>query len=279
MKETVKIELQEEFAPFLSPREQERIHQKYEGRPFIDLMADLQSNVGDAVLFIMDKYDPLLNKIYTKFKEFAKMKTKQFGDYRTIIDLQEWKNEVFLYLSGAGLNQPFYEPFMARLEGKDDQTLWKHFTIVLGFYLKNYFRKLVTTQMKGLPKGAITMERPGVTAQASMAAYIPKKPVKTDLPTENEALQFLFEKYQLLLKDYAEKYTRAGKTMYRAVSLRAKGKTAYEIADILGISPSGVWKSLARAKEKWLKFLNAHKTGVTPKKLEKKVSDETPIEE
>jgi hypothetical protein len=279
MKETVnKIELQEEFAPFLSPREQERVRQKYEDRPFTDLMADLQSNVGDAVLFVMDKYNPLLNKIYTKFKEFARMKTKKFGDYRTVMDLQEWKNDVFLYLSGAGITQPFYEPFMTRLKGKDDLTLWKHFTLVLGFYLKNYFRKLITNQMKELPKGTVTMERPGVIAQASMAVEPPKKIIKTDLPTENDALQSIFEKYLVLLKIYADNHSRPGKTMYKVVILRVKGKTAYEIADIIGITPSGVWKSLSRAKNKWLKFLNAHKTtGILPKKLEKKVYYETPI--
>jgi len=276
-KKVEKMKVQERFEPFLAPYEQTKVRSKYAEKPFMELFKDLKGNVNDAILFIMDKYDPLLNSLYVgnKIKIRDYLKSQERGGMESLLPLEDWKNEVYIYLSGAGVTQPFYDKYTVVMDNPTEEYLWKNFSVYLKYSLRDYFYKLIRKQIKQIPQ--LTLNKPESEGGSEKIVNIPARP-------DDEIIYKLFEKYLFLLKTYSQKYKRRGRLMYRAIALRTRGVSAKKIAKIAKVTPSAVWKAIAKAKKKWLKFLDAHKiTGETPEelpeKLEKEYPHDSPIKE
>lgn len=265
-----------EYSPFLASYEQNRVRNKYQNSSFQEIFDDIKVNNNDAILFIMDKYDPLLNSIYTKYK----MSPAGKGEYSGSLSVNDWKNEVYLYLSGAGNNRPFYDKFSARLNDAPDDYKWKSFGYYLKHYLANYFNKLINQQNKQIGKETATLNKAVPNSSGNFITHkidqitSPKyaaDEIAKEKPLSNDTLNLLLDKFMLLLKDYADKNMAKGRIMYKTLSLRTSGKTPQEIADLTKIPIATVYKSVLRGRRKWLKFVAAHKrTGEIPNKLEKK---------
>jgi len=277
-----KLEEKIEYAPFLAPYEQSRVRSKYEKVPFTQLLEDLKNNTNDAILFIMDKYDPLLNSIYTVYKMKTASQTAGYnGDFSSLLSVEDWKNEAYLYLSGAGTSRPFFPKFVPQMQEPTEEYMWKSFSMYLKHYLTSYFYKILRHQSTQAPSGMTTLNKPSAPDIAYSDVH-PEEDEKREIPTDNEILKQLFEKYLFLLKNYTQKHGRWGKLMYQAIMLRTTGKSFHEIKEITGKTYNAVYKAVSRAKEKWLKFLNAHKSsGKAPEQLEKKEQniDITPVQE
>jgi len=288
----------ENYSSFLNTSEKARVTSKYGNTPFQEIFDALKSNSSDAILYIMNKYDPLLNTIYKKHKLYSMGKG---GDYSNLFPIEDWKNEVFLYLSGAGKSKPFFDKFNPKVEDPSEEIMWKTFGYYLKNYLDSYFRKLVTAQKRQFGGQNMTSLDSSIDQDIDAEENSPgrdvsspteREPSLASVPdsgksekafikslTDSEMIALLFDKYLFLLKEYSNKYQSKGKRIYQVTALRAQGKSFKTIAKILEVHLSTVYKALDRGKEKWLKFLNAHKeTGVAPAKVEKKETNAAPIQ-
>jgi hypothetical protein len=283
------LEEKEIMSPFLAPAEKNRVQAKYKDKLFLEVFEDVKANNNDAILFVMDKYEPLMNSIYSKYQRDIAATS---GDFSQSLSPEDWKNEVYLYLSGAGSSRPFYHRFSPKVENPSNENLWSTFGYYMKHYLKYYFDRLVrfqgqqishkTTSLNqptyfgGTEEGDSTEKLNQIMAPGTEPSPTEEKPSLTD----NEALRQLFEKYLFLMKKWAEQHKKWNRMPYQVMALRSKGKSIEEIIAIVKKSRATVYKALAKAKTKWLKFLDAHKvTGKTPEELpEKKVIDAIPVE-
>jgi hypothetical protein len=262
-----------EFTPFLREFEKTKIMSKYDEAPFDELFKDLKDKNNDALLYIMNKYEPLIESLYTAYWRSQPNAVQFIG-----LPPDDWKNEVFMYLSGAGNSPVFYDKFKSKTGVDNEQDLWTSFNYYMKNYLMAYLRKLTRAHSnKNALSTSQSLNSPLKTGSEDSSDLLStiaapereEKPddVLTDY-TDNDTLIKIFNKFLGLLKDYSERYKTKGRMMYLVTSLKAKGKSSKEIIALTGLKMSGVLKSLYRSKLKWVAYLNAHKDGAAPRKLE-----------
>jgi hypothetical protein len=272
------------FTPFLAPHDKSRVQAKYENASFDELFEGLKRYDNDAILYIMDKYDPLLNSIHTKFSNTM----GQGREYSQSMSIEDWKNEVYMYLSGAGSSQPFFNKFVPQMPNPTEEYKWKSFSMYLKHYLVGYFKMIFRQQNQQMMK-ATSLNKPAYSSEEGDApdaisqVAAPEINVKEpeikksgEVDLTQETLNQWLENFLLLLKDFSKKHKYKGKMMYICLSLRTKGKSFDEIAKITGVTKSSVYKGLQRARGKWEKYLKARKAG-KPGKVEKKTQSGIPV--
>jgi DNA-directed RNA polymerase specialized sigma24 family protein len=172
-----------------------------------------------------------------------------------------------MYLLGAGSSRTFYHVLEPKLLGKQNKDQWGLFGYYLKHYLMSYFRNLVRKAQKTFPKATISSDVPDY--QPTVVSVNQNQEVdnyssvniepESDQIEGHEALQNLFDRFLLSLKSKAAKNKSRGVTLYRILSLRTQQKSVKEIAGILGITISTVYKTLQAGKSRWLKFLDSYR--------------------